>query len=97
MRFKIDIRQVIIYVTQTLCLYELAITLISYYIKQKLAGVVSKCKKIKIFINFLVFSNLYQMMPFLLQAPVLTFIQSFRRQFLGTLILHASRQKNLQS
>lgn len=49
------------------------------------------------FINFLVFSNLYQMMSFLLKAPVLTFIQSFRHQFLGTLILHASRQKNLQS
>lgn len=47
--------------------------------------------------NFLVFSNLYQMMPVALKAPVLIFIRSFHHRFLGTLILHASGQKNLQS
>lgn len=36
------------------------------------------------------------MMPFSLKASVLIFIQSFHHQFLGTLILHASGQKNLQ-
>lgn len=37
------------------------------------------------------------MMLVALKAPVFIFIRSFHHQFLGTLILHASRQKNLQS